>query len=389
MIKKFFVAITLGLLLINSQITLAADYNWNTVKRVGSKTEFADYMKNQQKAGQTVIPVVLINGLVISNSDFLTLCPTSVVSQEIVYNDGQISGVIYRLMDYPSTKVLNAYRSGNTDWLNAEEKQLYNVAVKIVNEAKKYDNLLKRESFIYYAILNRVDYYSENNMSNQPHFVTAYGALVEGRANCQGYADAFYLLGNMLGFNVGRMSGTAGGVPHQWNTIELNGKIYCVDVTWSEETDVYLNAPKEIMAITHQWDITSEPANFQPSVDEFYSYNNPYNMMGNSHRRFNNAEAGLKFLAQKMGKDKSPYDSVMVPYDERYVDADNVTSYFRSEFDKTGCRGSDILLGIKTFGKYLFITAHGFHDLVTKDGKPMNVFSVIKNGKAVKVVFVE
>jgi hypothetical protein len=64
--------------------------------------------------------------------------------------------------------------------------------------------------------------------------ITCIGALLDGKANCQGYTDAFYLLGNMAGFNVCRMFGRDEKEGHCWNGIMLDGKLYIVDVTFGD-----------------------------------------------------------------------------------------------------------------------------------------------------------
>ena len=137
------------------------------------------------------------------------------------------------------------------------------------------------------------------------------------------------MLGRMMGWNVGRMSGTAGGGGHAWNWIEINGKKYFVDATWDDNSIkngdvtyngfVYFNAPVEIMKDTHSWDWSLAPTNLQPSIDNCYSY-----CYLDSHlARANNVEAGLKFISQKF-KERNGWASVIVPFDKKYSDNDNV-----------------------------------------------------------------
>lgn len=326
--KKIFIAAIIAVSVLSAQIAAAAPpIDWSKVKRISNKTELGQYIESQRRAEETTIPVILANGLTVTGQDFITLCPSSLVSWQTVANDGKNIHMLYTLMDYPGTKVANAYLRGDTTWLKDEEKRLYDAAVKIVNEAKKRNGMINQEIYIYNEIMNR-SIYLTGDMSNQPHFVTAYGVLIEHKANCQGYADAFYMLGRMMGWNVGRMSGTAGGGAHAWNWIEINGKKYFVDATWDETSIkygdathkgyVYFNAPVEIMQDTHSWDWSLAPANLQPSVDNFYSY-----CVLDSHlARANNAEAGLKFIAQKF-KERDGWASVMVPLDARYFDNNN------------------------------------------------------------------
>lgn len=72
----------------------------------------------------------------------------------------------------------------------------------------------------------------------------AYGALVEGKAVCEGYARAFQLLCSRMGVNCWVIQGQAEGFDaeeessnHIWNCVELDGDWYQVDVTWDDIED--------------------------------------------------------------------------------------------------------------------------------------------------------
>lgn len=355
MFRKFFAAVIVGLLVMSSQIASAAEIEWFRVKHIATKTELARYIENARQRGQNFLPVILINGLTVSINEFIQLSPSSIVSQEIVSNNGQDTRVIYRLLDYPGTRVANAYisyiRGDNSKWnaLTAEEKRLYNVAVGIVNEANKLNDVMVKEYYIYREIINRADYLT-GNMSNQPRFVTAIGALLDGKANCQGYTDAFYMLGRMCGFNVGRMSGQAGGGGHAWNIITFeDGKTYCVDATWGDgdgeaHPDIYFNAPVEIMQVTHSWDASLYPP-IQSDIDGRYPFGREIvsETYGINYSRIKykggfvdteratNAESGLKLLAQKILNGYKNGFTVMVPYDERYSDYNKMYPHLINE----------------------------------------------------------
>lgn len=91
---------------------------------------------------------------------------------------------------------------------------------------------------------------------------TAYGALVDGKAVCAGYARAYQLL--MLeagipcyyvqGFSENPQTGTTEN--HAWNLVWLDGKCYYTDVTWDDQGSngvfhEYLNLSKEEISKTH------------------------------------------------------------------------------------------------------------------------------------------
>lgn len=68
---------------------------------------------------------------------------------------------------------------------------------------------------------------------------TAYGALIEGEAVCQGYSLALYRLLLEAGIDNRIIYGKAvqpgvGEGPHTWNIVELYGQYYYVDITWDD-----------------------------------------------------------------------------------------------------------------------------------------------------------
>lgn len=62
---------------------------------------------------------------------------------------------------------------------------------------------------------------------------SAYGALVNGKALCQGYAQAFSLLCGRAGIDNCYVIGYANEA-HMWNKVCLDGQWYNVDVTWDD-----------------------------------------------------------------------------------------------------------------------------------------------------------
>lgn len=102
---------------------------------------------------------------------------------------------------------------------------------------------------------------------------TAYGALVNGSAVCQGYAAAFNLMAQKCGLQSMAVCGRAGGVPHAWTYAKLGSKDSYIDCTWDDtmtgETKIsyeYFNVGAEKMREQHVW----KEADF-PSGDIKYS----------------------------------------------------------------------------------------------------------------------
>ena len=67
---------------------------------------------------------------------------------------------------------------------------------------------------------------------------TAYAALIDGKAVCDGYSALFYRMCLTAGIDCRFVSGTADNgeaiEPHAWNIVRLGGVYYYVDTTWND-----------------------------------------------------------------------------------------------------------------------------------------------------------
>lgn len=80
-----------------------------------------------------------------------------------------------------------------------------------------------------------------------PFTFTAYGALVEKKAVCEGYARSMKMLIDKLGLPNALISGLAKtsasgkAEPHMWNYVQLDNKWYMIDTTWDStgKVDAY------------------------------------------------------------------------------------------------------------------------------------------------------
>ncbi|MBR2907900.1 MAG: hypothetical protein IKC26_07675 [Clostridia bacterium] len=92
-----------------------------------------------------------------------------------------------------------------------------------------------KELYLHDALAERVVYVESANAHN------AYGAIVEGRAVCEGYAEALqYLLHRVgipsfiaLGSSLNPSTGTTEN--HAWNYVQIDGQYYHVDLTWNDQ----------------------------------------------------------------------------------------------------------------------------------------------------------
>lgn len=95
-------------------------------------------------------------------------------------------------------------------------------------DGSNFDKML----YLHDAVAGKVVYtFTENDQ-------TAYGALVEGMAVCNGYATSYQLLLQKAGIRAWTVNGYANGEAHAWNVVWLSDDI-CVytDVTWNDQED--------------------------------------------------------------------------------------------------------------------------------------------------------
>ena len=87
---------------------------------------------------------------------------------------------------------------------------------------------------IYRYITSSVSYdYANLNNDSYTLKYTAYAALFNGKAVCQGYASLFYRLAKECGLETRIITGKADtGEEHGWNIVSIDGAFYNVDCTW-------------------------------------------------------------------------------------------------------------------------------------------------------------
>ncbi len=131
------------------------------------------------------------------------------------------------------------------------------------------------------ALLERCDYNDaavEAGLSEEmhPHSFSAYGALVEGSAVCEGYAHAMQYLLNAAGIPATVVSGyDVDGIDgHMWNAVRLDGELYYLDPTWNDAAEIitygYFNLTTEQMLCSHRFD--GEALGLETATATAYNY---------------------------------------------------------------------------------------------------------------------
>lgn len=90
-----------------------------------------------------------------------------------------------------------------------------------------------KSDIIYSYITENVSYdYEHLNDYSYKYQFTAYAALINGTAVCQGYATLFYRIARECGLSTRVVVGTSRGENHAWNIVKIDDKYYYVDSTW-------------------------------------------------------------------------------------------------------------------------------------------------------------
>lgn len=140
------------------------------------------------------------------------------------------------------------------------QKDLFDVAYSLVSQLPEDADDFYKEVLLHDTLCAYIDYSLEDELD-----YTAVGALLYGRAACEGYAEAFALLLRLAGIPcsaVGGIGGTGDDTePHAWNIVSIDGDYALVDVTW-DDGDEY---------ISHGWfNITSEEMSRDHNPDAIY-----------------------------------------------------------------------------------------------------------------------
>lgn len=164
-----------------------------------------------------------------------------------------------------NTAVAFDYKNDNIDvsyLCTADERNSLNAKLKYALE--KFLSSLspdmseyEKELMLHDALLSSTVYdkAAAADSSNNPFAFTAYGALVNGTAICEGYSRAFQLLMKCVGIDCTLITGFSKDQGHMWNKVKIENEWYNVDATWDDDDSyvfhTYFNVSDKMIAIDH------------------------------------------------------------------------------------------------------------------------------------------
>ena len=111
----------------------------------------------------------------------------------------------------------------------AAENQICNIYKQITNESMTDSEKVKA---VHDWLCKNLSYGYASQNPKDSYYLT--GAILNNKAVCQGYADAFAYFMFVAGIKCDTISGTADGGSHAWNKVLVDGIWYYIDVTWDD-----------------------------------------------------------------------------------------------------------------------------------------------------------
>ncbi len=186
-----------------------------------------------------------------------------------------------------NTKILNL----KLDYTSKNKAEIQNMAAKMNDELDKISSRLvdaksnyEKELLIHDILAKDIAYYNYEDVNNIPFIKhTAYSALVDKSAVCDGMTKAFQIALNKNGIESIFVTGETEGVAHAWCKVKIDNDYYNVDLTSdktlnAENTDLivhsYFNVTDKEILNTHKIDKNDQLPSCTATKYNYYIFNN-------------------------------------------------------------------------------------------------------------------
>lgn len=127
-------------------------------------------------------------------------------------------------------QIVNLYPTYGTASTSAYEQEVKKALAKIQPGMTKLDKIIAMHDFLCLNVAYDYENYLKNSIPQESY--SAYGAMVKGKAVCNGYALAFNDLMKRIGVSSVKVNSST--MNHAWNIVSLEGNYYHVDTTWDD-----------------------------------------------------------------------------------------------------------------------------------------------------------
>ena len=239
-----------------------------TVKANEETKQILEHLRKATESKMESVEIKVSSKAVLPETNDILSLQTYIRSYQVngfQYSDGSLE-LTFTFQYFDSKIYVDAYRTKNTSKLSAKEKEVLAVIEYVISNytspnKSQYENQLAIHDYI----VKNCEYdYREDRPKES---FEPYGALVNKKAVCQGYAWAFMIFMDILGIENQLITGTADGVGHMWNMVRLDGEWYHVDVTWNDPVGgvsdqirhYYFNVPDSVIAFDHEFEKSRYP----------------------------------------------------------------------------------------------------------------------------------
>ena len=181
------------------------------------------------------------------------------LSCSVGFTDNKI--VLDQISYYPGWRIAQLKAAGKTASLSEREKQVLSEAEDLVSGASGTD--LEKERYFFDRLCERITYTSQEDESGEKD--TAVGALLNGRADCDGYSDAMLLCCSLAGIPCrflhsralrSMQPGSEAG-SHLCNLIFVKDAWLFCDVTWGDQESgpsyLFFNLGRRDASLAYHW----------------------------------------------------------------------------------------------------------------------------------------
>ena len=136
------------------------------------------------------------------------------------------------VMPQPEQDADDVYTLKPVCYTTAEQEAAVDAYVETVIAGCTAQDDTAKARYLYDYLCKHVTFDLENLYNDEDLLkYTAYGAVVNGRAVCQGFAQLYYKLALAAGLDCRIVTGKRGDVAHAWNIIEIGEQWYHVDAS--------------------------------------------------------------------------------------------------------------------------------------------------------------
>lgn len=291
------------------------------------------YGYSQLSQSEKVVYNQLLSGFDKMSSD-ISITPVPISTLKKVYNyvigDNprlfwvDISGYTYYYYNDQANRVVQPYLiapSQKDAMVAAADAAASQVLSQLSSGMSDYSKAI----VLHDSLVNAVTYSDAGGMSHN-----LYGALVEHKAVCDGYARAYQYLCKKVGIfalvaeGTAQSGGTSGG--HAWNVIRMGTEYYHMDVTWDDSDSA--NLPGYVSY--SYFGLTTRAITRDHTVDQTASYPIPtatatqYNYFvkeGLLFDTYEGAKSAIEAQVKKAGPSKNPYIRLQFSTADAYAKA--------------------------------------------------------------------